>query len=152
MQSNGVESALGATGDEAPGIRGNSAAAGGGELASPHSGVQMMYVEGPVPPMPGSFMAQVAALPQPMVSQRTEDGSELSDGGLRQKVRKPYTITKQRECWTTEEHTSFIEALRLYVHSVPLLVLSNATGITLLTKNVVFRAAHSYRTPRHASA
>ena len=30
------------------------------------------------------------------------------------KPRKPYTITKQRENWTDEEHQKFLDALRLY--------------------------------------
>ncbi|XP_044956756.1 protein LHY-like isoform X1 [Hordeum vulgare subsp. vulgare] len=33
------------------------------------------------------------------------------------KPRKPYTITKQREKWTDEEHEKFLEALKLYGRS-----------------------------------
>lgn len=45
-------------------------------------------------------------------------GSQAGQGAQQQagkkKVRKPYTITKQRESWTGQEHDKFLEALKLF--------------------------------------
>eukprot|EP01117_Protostelium_nocturnum_P017781 TRINITY_DN729_c0_g1_i1.p2 TRINITY_DN729_c0_g1~~TRINITY_DN729_c0_g1_i1.p2 ORF type:complete len:125 (+),score=39.11 TRINITY_DN729_c0_g1_i1:429-803(+) len=46
-----------------------------------------------------------------------EDEEEQNEEGLDsdgKKPRKAYTISKQREHWTEEEHNKFMEALKLY--------------------------------------
>ncbi|KAL8166698.1 hypothetical protein V2J09_008197 [Rumex salicifolius] len=43
-----------------------------------------------------------------------DDGAQTITEGHIPKIRKPYTMTKQRERWTDEEHNNFLEALKLY--------------------------------------
>ncbi|XP_074567310.1 protein CCA1 [Curcuma longa] len=42
------------------------------------------------------------------------EGNSSGEDVILVKVRKPYTITKQRERWSEEEHNRFLEALKLY--------------------------------------
>jgi len=45
-----------------------------------------------------------------------QDDQEYEDGERNQnkKSRKPYTVSKQRENWTNDEHSKFLEALKLF--------------------------------------
>eukprot|EP00250_Pteridium_aquilinum_P013649 c21481_g1_i1 orf=231-2588(-) len=47
----------------------------------------------------------------------TSNDISSSSDEFHTKVRKPYTITKQREKWTEQEHQKFLEALKLYGRS-----------------------------------
>lgn len=54
---------------------------------------------------------------EPGPSHASTAGEEGAGSEGSKKVRKTYTITKQRENWTTHEHQKFLEAVELYVHA-----------------------------------
>mmetsp|Transcript_987 Transcript_987/g.6184 ORF Transcript_987/g.6184 Transcript_987/m.6184 type:complete len:107 (-) Transcript_987:1517-1837(-) len=51
---------------------------------------------------------------EPGPSHASNAGEEGTGSEGSKKVRKTYTITKQRENWTTHEHQKFLEAVELY--------------------------------------
>jgi hypothetical protein len=53
----------------------------------------------------------MAAGPLPPVMPPGDMAGKMED--MHGKIRKPYTITKQRENWTEQEHTKFLKALEL---------------------------------------
>lgn len=56
-----------------------------------------------------------SAAPRAVAMQQPQVSLDTTGGALR--VRKPYTITKAREKWTSEEHARFVEAIKLFGRS-----------------------------------
>eukprot|EP00898_Chlorokybus_atmophyticus_P006410 jgi/Chlat1/6770/Chrsp50S06468 len=86
-----------------------------GRLLPPPAGTAHQHL----PPTPPAEQVSTASAPAPEGSHAGASAlvsapSHCAPGALQPKVRKPYTITKQRERWTDKEHHKFLEALKLY--------------------------------------